>query len=228
VTDTSAPSTASTASTPSTPSKEAHHHRRVQIAEAALLAVVTLITAWSGFAAAKWGTESRLDLAASSSARSLANRADLAAMEERNLDASMFNTWFIAYTLNDENKQAIAERRFRPAFKVAFDAWIATDPATNPKAPAGPLSMPQYVQPDIAKAAALDATADAKAASGAHAGLVADRYVRITVFLAGVLFLVGVSSTFRSPSTRYSLVGIGGVLLVGALILLATQPLPPG
>ncbi len=47
----------------------------VQVAEALLLALVTITVAWSGFAAAKWGTESRLDLAAASSTRTEANRA---------------------------------------------------------------------------------------------------------------------------------------------------------
>jgi hypothetical protein len=41
----------------------------------------------------------------------------------RNFDASTFNAWFIAFTLGNPKKMAIAEKRFRPEFKVAFDAW---------------------------------------------------------------------------------------------------------
>jgi hypothetical protein len=37
--------------------------RVICIIEAVLLAVVAVLAAWSGFAAAKWGTESSLDLA---------------------------------------------------------------------------------------------------------------------------------------------------------------------
>ena len=40
--------------------------RIVTIIEAALLAMVALMAAWSGFASAKWSTESRLQLAAAS------------------------------------------------------------------------------------------------------------------------------------------------------------------
>ena len=35
------------------------HDRIISIIEAVLLAVVAVLAAWSGFAAAKWGTESR-------------------------------------------------------------------------------------------------------------------------------------------------------------------------
>ncbi len=31
----------------------------------------------------------------------------------------------------------VAEERFRPQFLVAFDAWLATHPFTNPNAPKG-------------------------------------------------------------------------------------------
>ena len=50
------------------------HDRVITIAEAVMLAIVTLVAAWSGFSAAKWGTESSLKLAKASATRSEANR----------------------------------------------------------------------------------------------------------------------------------------------------------
>src|SRR5215212_3898922 len=114
------------------------HSRMVQIGEAILLSLVTIAAAWSGYAAAKWGTESRIELAQAATLRNLATRSDLAALSTRNFDSSTLNTWFTAYTLDDPQKQAVAVRRFRPEFKVAFDAWMATDPFRNPRAPPGP------------------------------------------------------------------------------------------
>ena len=138
----------------------AHHDERrdrvVTIIEAILLAVVALLAAGSGFASAKWSTESRLALSRATTARSQASRAELAAMETRNFDASTFNTWFTAYTAGNQQAMTIAVRRFRPPFRVAFDAWIATRPATNPNAPPGPTYMREYKQPEAARAAALD------------------------------------------------------------------------
>jgi hypothetical protein len=120
--------------------------RLLSIAEAVLLSIVALLAGWSGYAAAKWSTESRVSLAESATARAKANRAHLQAMELRNFDSSTFNAWFAAYTAGNERAMAIAERRFRPQFLVAFDAWRATRPETNPQAPRGPTSVRQYRQ----------------------------------------------------------------------------------
>ena len=49
------------------PAEHARRDRWVAIFEAVLLSVVALLAAWSGFAAAKWGTESSLSLAKASS-----------------------------------------------------------------------------------------------------------------------------------------------------------------
>jgi hypothetical protein len=186
--------------------------------------LVTIAAAWSGYAAAKWGTESSTELARSATLRNLATRADLTALSTRNFDSSTFNAWFTAYTLNDPQKQAVAERRFRPEFRVAFDAWMATDPFHNPRAAPGPTYVPQYKLADQGKADALDREAEAAAAAGNHAAVVGDEYVRITVFLAAVLFLVGIGSTFRLATVRYVLVVVGAVLLVLATVLIVLQP----
>jgi hypothetical protein len=198
------------------------------IVEAALLSIVTLLAAWSGYAAAKWNTESRVTLAEASAARSKANRANLQAMELRNFDSSTFDAWFAAYSTRNEQAMAIAERRFRPQFGAAFDAWRATEPETNPNAPPGPTYMPQYRQPGLARATELDGQADEAFAKGSTEGNRSDKYIRTTVFLASVLFLVGISTHFPLRGVRYALVGVGGALLVFSLVQLAQLPGPPG
>jgi hypothetical protein len=212
-----------------------HHHSAthephvgplIPIVEALLLSVVTIVTAWAGYSAAKWSTESRLDLAHASTLRVEANRALGTAMESRNFDSSTFNAWFTAYILDNAEKMRIAERRFTPRFKVAFDAWIATDPENNPNGPPGPTYMPEYKQPAKAKFLRLDDQADAAALSGEHAGSVADDYVRITVLLAAVLFLIGIGTTFKVKQVRYGIASVGGLILLSAVVLIAQQPRP--
>jgi len=200
------------------------HSRIVQICEAVLLALVTIAAAWAGYSASRWATASRVDLAQSSTLRNLATRADLEAISLRNFDAATFNAWFTAFTLNSPQKEAIAVRRFRPAFRVAFNAWMATDPLHNPKAPPGPTYMPQYKLPAQAQSNRYDAEADAKFSQGDADGTTADNYVRITVFLAAVLFLVGIGSSFKLYGVRYSLIGVGAGLLIVSIVLIAQQP----
>jgi hypothetical protein len=200
------------------------HSRIIQISEAVLLSIVTITAAWAGYSAARWGTASRVDIAQSSTLRNIATRDDLQANSLRNFDASTFNAWFIAFTLNNPQKEAIAIRRFRPAFKVAFDAWMATDPLHNPHAAPGPTYMPQYKLPAQAQAYALDDKATAKFSEGTQAGLTGDNYVQITVFLAAVLFLVGIGSSFKLHGVRYALITFGTVLLILAVVLILKQP----
>jgi hypothetical protein len=198
--------------------------RIVQIIEAVLLSIVTLTAAWAGYSAARWSTESRVEIAESSTLRNLATRDDLEALSLRNFDAATFNAWFIAFTLNSPQKEAIAERRFRSQFRVAFNAWMATNPLHNPNAPPGPTYMPEYKLAPQTQSNTFDNEATAKFNAGNQAGVTSDNFVQITVFLAAVLFLVGIGSSFKSYGVRYSLITFGGVLLIISIVLISRQP----
>ena len=199
----------------------------MSIVEAVLLSLVAVLAAYSGYAAAKWGTKSSVTLASASAARTKANRADTEAIVTRTLDSASFNAWFTAFTAGNADAERLAEKRMRPGYRPAFNAWQATDPSHNPRAPAGPSYMPQYVVPQAAAARAYDTQADALFATGSKAGATADKYIRATVFLATVLFLVGISGHFRIRQARMGLVGAGGLLLAFAVIQLLGLPGPP-
>lgn len=203
------------------------HERVLSIIEAVLLAAVAILTAWSGYASAKWATESRLFLSQASAARIESSR--LASEAEANLefDASTFDAWFTAYSLGNEQAMEIAERRFRPEFEVAFQAWRASSPETNPDAPPGPTYAPEYVQPEYDRADELQAEAEALYEEGAEAGEHADDFIRTTVLLATVLFLVGISGHFRIKTARIGLIVVSLGILVVAGALLVTAELPP-
>jgi hypothetical protein len=201
--------------------------RLLSITEAILLSLVAVLAAYSGYAAAKWGTHSSVSLAKASAARTKANRADLEALQIRTLDSVSFNAWFSAFSAGNTLAEHLAEKRLRPGYRPAFHAWLATDPAHNPKAPPGPSYMPQYVIPQEHAANADDAEADASFATGTEAGAIGDKYVRDTVFLATVLFLVGISGHFPLRQARYGLIAIGALILVFAVIQLLGLPAPP-
>jgi hypothetical protein len=207
--------------------QEGHRDRWISVVEAVLLSLVAVVAAYSGFAAAKWSTESRLTLAKASTLRSKGNRADLEAVVTRTQDSARFNAWFTAFVAGNATAEQLAERRLRPGYRVAFDAWLATDPAHNPNAPAGPSYMPQYVLPQAAAAASYDRQADAAFTVGSDAGDTSDKYIQDTVFLAVILFLIGIGSHFTFPHARYGLVGLSTVLLVFSVVQLIGLPAPP-
>ena len=203
------------------------YDRWLSIVEALLLSLVAVLAAYSGYAAAKWGTRSSVTLASASAARTKANRADTEGIVTRTMDSASFNAWFTAFTAGNANAERLAEKRMRPGYRPAFNAWQATDPAHNPHAPPGPSYMPQYVIPQDTAAKAYDARADAAFATGSAAGETADKYIRATVFLATVLFLVGISGHFRIRAARIALIGAGGLLLAFAVVQLLALPGPP-
>ena len=200
------------------------HDRMLSIAEAVLLSIVTLTAAWSGYAAATWSTESSLKLNKATATRAKANRAFQTALTVRAQDASNFNAWFAAYLAGRTRDMRVAERRFRPEYDVAFKAWLATKPFTNPDAPKGPQYMPQYKPTGEALSKKLDTEADERYAEGQHAGETSDKYIRVTVILASVLFLVGISTHFPFRSVRVGLIAVGACLLVFAGIQLLQLP----
>jgi hypothetical protein len=201
--------------------------RWITVLEAVILSLVAVLAAYSGFAAAKWATKSSVSLARASSLRTKGNAANTEAIVTRTLDSVSFNAWFSAFSVGNKHAMQLAQKRLRPGYRPAFYAWLATDPAHNPNAPPGPSYMPQYVIPQEKLAAAEDKAADTSFDVGQHAGETSDNYVRDTVFLATVLFLVGISGHFQIRAVRAGIVGVGIAILVFAVFQLVGLPAPP-
>ena len=75
-----------------------------------------------------------------------------------------FTQWVDAYAQHQTRLADFYFKRFRPEFKPAVDAWIATKPQQNPNAPLTPFAMPQYQLAARAEANRLEAKADASSA----------------------------------------------------------------
>jgi len=201
-----------------------HTRPWVEIAEAVLLAVVAIATAWSGYQSALWdGHEAKL-YGEASKLRFQANAHESRAGQEQVYDGETLNSWLQAKLTGQERTAAAFERRFRLEYRPAFRAWLETDPLHNPKAPAGPIFMPQYRNADLAQAAALNAQASATFTRGSDARDNGDHYVRTTVLLATVLFLIALSQRFRAHGVRMSVLALALVLLAVALGLVISYP----
>jgi hypothetical protein len=207
--------------------EHAGRDRLISIIEAMLLSLVALLAAWSGYSAAKWGSHSSLLLANASSAQSESSTAEIQATQIRTLDSVSFNALEAAYLTNNVKVFQLTLKRLRPAYRVAVNAWIATHPLKNPDAPPDPSYMPQYRIPQETQAKTLGAQANADYSQAESASGTADKYVRITVLLAAVLFLVGIGSRFPLRPARYGLIGVAAVLLVISVVQVVSLPGPP-
>jgi hypothetical protein len=200
------------------------HSAIVEIAEALLLAFVAILTAWSGYQAAKWDGRSSNYSDASTEDRVLATQASTLGGQYQLFDATTFNAWLAATLAGNITVAGYYVRRFTPEYRTAFDAWLKTDPLHNPKAPPGPGTMPQYHNPHLEEANRLNAQASAASHQATAARDIGDKYVRATVLLALVLFLVALSQRFEVAAARVGLLVLGFALMLVGAGEIATYP----
>jgi hypothetical protein len=196
----------------------------VEIVEAIVLAVVAVATAWGGYQAARWDGRQAELYGESSTILVEADQALTLGGQQRLLDVSTFNTWIEAQNEGKDDLAALYERRFSPEFKAAFDAWIALDPFTNPDAPPGPGFMPEYVNPLLEQGEERNQVAARLFDRGTESRHQADEYIRTTVVLATILFLLVLSQRFRIKRARLGMLFVAIGLLTYGLISIATFP----
>jgi hypothetical protein len=203
-------------------------HRRwvsvVEVTEVILLAVVALATAWSGYQASKWDGRQTHFYGLSQAQHFQANAASVFGSQELAANSAIFTAWLQARAENNLQLQSQYVARFTRDYKYAFDAWVATDPFTNPQAPAGPANMPQYNNPYLSQASRLNAEAAKTFDQGTSARDTSDKYVRYTVLLASVLFLIALAQRLRFRSARIGLNVVAFGILVYAITEVLTLP----
>ena len=198
--------------------------RFVEISEAVVLAFVAVSTAWSGYQAARWDGRQAERYGTASAVRIQADEQLTLGGQQKLLDVSTFNTWIQAKENGNDALAALYVRRLSPAFKTAFDAWIASHPFTNPDAPPGPSFMPEYTNPQIEQGDALNEEATGIFEEGTQARETSDDYIRTTVVLATVLFLMALSQRFRIREVRIAVLIISGLLMVYGLGTILSFP----
>jgi hypothetical protein len=197
------------------------HQRRREISEmieVVVLAIVAVATAWSVYQAARWEGRQAFLYSESTRLRIEADESITLGGQQRLLDVSTFNTWIEARAMGQHQIAALYVERFSPEYHRAWEAWLALDPFDNPDAPPGPSFMPQYRNVRIEEAARLNRRASATFVEGTEARETADRYVRLTVLFATVLFLVAVSQRFTFHVVRLAANGLAVVLMAIALV----------
>ena len=200
------------------------HAKWLGFVEAGVLAIVAVATAWSGYQASRWEGTSTTAYALYERYTVLAQAKLTLAGQDRLYDIVTFNGWVTARTAANGALASYYERRFRPEYAVAFKAWMAMDPFHNPKAPPGPIFMRQYVSSNELSADRFEAIANSHFKTGVVARNRADDYVRVTVFLATVLFLTALSQRFEFIGPRIIIVAIAASLLLFSMLGIFTLP----
>lgn len=195
--------------------ESSHHlgHEILELAEAVVLALVAIATAWSGYQAALWTGQQAELYGQASKLRIEAEGAAAYANQERLYNASTVVEWLKAEAHGDKKLADLFERRFLPEFRPAFEAWKKTDPLRNSNAAAGPQLMAEYRSSKTEKSAKLNDQATEVFDKGTRARQRSDEYVRVTVTLATVLLLIAISQRFKTRGVRFGLLVIAVIIL---------------
>jgi len=220
---------------------------RIELIATIVLAIATVLTAWSAFQSAKWSGHQSINFAEAGAARTESTRADTRAGQLAQVDIAMFIDW-VSAVFDDEDSGVITldsgttyeptrgtlsgflYLRFRDEFRPAVDAWLATDPVNNPDAPTSPFVMvdaagqPIYRLTAADEADSLVLAAEEASAEARQDNQNSDNYVITMVLFASVLFFAGMSSKLVKPRNRILALGFGVILLIAGLSIVASLP----
>jgi hypothetical protein len=198
-------------------------HELLDFFEVALLAIVAIATAWSGYQAAKWDGRQTFLYGVANRDRFAADSASTLGGQQLLDDTSMLVAWLQARQSGNQQLEDFYSRRFSPAYKVAFDAWVAMGVDT-PNTPPGPRFMPEYHNLQQEKAAQLNEEASAEFDEGTLAREHGEQYVLDAVLFASVLFLVALGQRFKEPGVRIGANVIAFALLAWVIISVVRLP----
>jgi hypothetical protein len=201
------------------------NERVMELVATLLLALATVGIAWSGYQGARWNGRQAREYAQANTARNLANRSATSGAQDRTQDLLNFNRWLEVTTEGDQQLADLYQRRFRPEFLPAFQAWLAEDPLNNPAAEASPLRVPQYHVAELEKADRLETEGTEHFEQGKEATENTDSYVLTTVFFATVLFFAGISMRFAWQPMRVTVLVLGSLSLAWAFVLVGRLPI---
>ncbi len=197
--------------------------RVVDVASVALISMTAVLSALCGYQSGRWSeAQTRLYNVAN------ADRVREAEATGRSnaltiIDVTLFLNYVNAVAGGRTREAQFIDRRLRPEMRPAMNAWLATKPLTNPKAPTSPFVMPQYTLHTKAQAQAYEDRASASFLSAEQAARNADDFLLLTVVFAGVSFLAGMSTKLAFP--RHAVVvALGTLALLYGIIRLARLP----
>jgi hypothetical protein len=199
-------------------------HEWIAIAEAILLSIVAIATAWSGYQAAKWDALSAKEYAQHADTLMSSQVKAAQAGQDHLYDSTTFNGWMFASNAKNNELMDFYVRRFRPEYRKAFEAWMKLDPIHNPDAPAGPSLMAEYKDTHTEESVELAKKAKGYFTEAVESRDTGDQYVKVTVLLATVLLLTALSQRFKIVGPRIAVVAVALILLMISTALIVKLP----
>jgi len=200
-------------------------HHWIEIAAAALMALATMMSAFSAYQSAQWHSKAEEHYSKSDQALITASELFDRSNQIVTVDAAMLANYTNAL-VQGKNDLAAAYRRdaFSPELEAAFSAWQADLAAHKPNTPRNPFEMPQYKPKLRLDGLKVQAFAVSNARSAKTALDHSNTYLLLTVLFASVLFFAGIATKFQAKGIKLAVLGMGGLLFVVSVVLLAIEP----
>ena len=196
----------------------------IEILAAVLLALAAVATAWSSYQATRWNGEQAKAASRANALRIEATQAATLAGTQTEVDVATFIQWVDANATGNDELASFYVDRFRPEFRPAFDAWLATDPLSSPDAPPTPFAMDEYHLEAATEAERMNVEAEEFSAAVRRDVQRAGNYVLGVVLFAVALFFAGMSTRLGGRGVRIAMLAVGCLVFAGTLTWIATFP----
>lgn len=198
--------------------------RWVEFGGALVMSIATVAIAWCAYQATLWGGDETRLYFESSNAQATAGQLDNQVYLRSSIHIGLFSQYVNAIGESDEELADFYYQRFPDDLKVAVDAWLLTEPLTNPDAPKSPFDMTAYRLPEQEAAELAHQQGEHLFELALTADENADNYVLLTVVFATVLFFSGISGKFQWQVIDAAVLAIGSVALLAGLLFLVQIP----
>lgn len=199
-------------------------HNWIEIGAAALLALATLMSAWSAFNSARWHGESteyynKSDVAMTRSSELLNMK-----IQDRVVDSVSFGNYVNTYLAGDSAATEAYLARLHPRLRASIEAWEKLDPTNNPEAPRTPFQMVEYKDEYLVESVKVAKEARVNSSKARVAMHNSNNFILLTVLFAGVLFFAGISTKFQAKIIKLTMLGFGVVVFLVSVVIFALQP----
>ena len=200
----------------------------IELAAAVLLAMATIIAAWSAYQSTRWGGEQAAAASGAAAKRTEAAQQTTLFGAQTQIDVQLWILWLQqeqGYRAGDipATGPAFVQERYRAEFRPAFDAWLAQVPEDEIP-PGTPFDMAEWQSAARTAAAEFNAEAEALGGKAAEANQTGDNFVLTAVLMASVLFFAGVGTKLKGRGVRLMMLLIAVLLFLGGLGFMLSLP----
>ncbi|MEJ2816459.1 hypothetical protein [Caulobacter sp. CCG-8] len=198
--------------------------RLVETVTAVVLSVAGLMASWASHQGAIWNGMQSVHFGRANFERGAASRARFEGDMVRSVQIDLFSDWIEAKSRGNDALAQFYRTRMPANFHDQFEAWLATRPLDDPKAPPTPFAMTGYRTPGFEEAERAEKEAETQFALGEAASRTSYAYNRAGVVLATAMFFGGIGQVFRQTSVRFTLAAVSIVTWLIGLQMLLTIP----